>query len=672
MRTPVTLKIKFKSATLDQFIERYSVDVSRGGIFIRTKEPLPVGTQLRFEFQLQDAQPLIGGEGTVVWIREHDPSRTGVAPGMGVRFDKLAPQSQGVLDKILSEKQRQDTRTPEARFDLGVRQAPPSVAGAGRSQPGPEARPRATVPPASKARTPLPAAARAGAGANEEENGDFGPHESTRVMLSAESDELRSKMREEPHETAQPAPPLRTTTPRPATGLRVARTPVPPTSSRRLPGGAGSGGRPAPAPTAAPAVPPTTAPLPFSAVSDSDGPEAVEEPLVREPFVASDLGPRDDVGRAPTLLAPVAQAASAPMMEEPGPASPEAAVPEAATANGSHRAGEWFDDDLAHPGSHPVDMSSERRGRAALAEAAPLATESLDRTDSVPRLGGGRSSAVPVVVFGVAVAAAAGGYLYIRSQPSTTARPATAAAAPTTAAAGAPTAPAAKPGGTAAPTPTAPEPSTTATAKEGDPAAAAPHPEAALPRWVTVASTPGGADVFVDGRRVGTTPITLKSLNFATAHKVELRKLGFDVSEREVQSGDEAWRTRQDHSELALEVELVKKTPPPVAAVEKPSPARRVRKARLPGEKPEAGPLPVATPPEGEPSEKTAAEKPEKTAAEKPEGERPEGERPAKIEKPEKPDKAAAEKADKPAKPDKAREDDGAKPDLKTPDWLKK
>ncbi len=103
-RTPVTLKIKFKSATLDQFIERYSVDVSHGGIFIRTKDPLAVGTQLRFEFQLQDASPLISGEGTVVWTREHDPARVGVAPGMGVRFDKLAPESQLVLDKILQMK----------------------------------------------------------------------------------------------------------------------------------------------------------------------------------------------------------------------------------------------------------------------------------------------------------------------------------------------------------------------------------------------------------------------------------------------------------------------------------------------------------------------------------------------------------------------------------------
>ncbi|MBT8491771.1 MAG: TIGR02266 family protein [Deltaproteobacteria bacterium] len=103
-RTPVTLKIKFKSETLDQFIERYSVDISGGGIFIRTKDPLTVGTTLRFEFQLKDASPLITGDGTVVWTREHDPSRVGVAPGMGVRFDRLTPKSKEVLDKILSEK----------------------------------------------------------------------------------------------------------------------------------------------------------------------------------------------------------------------------------------------------------------------------------------------------------------------------------------------------------------------------------------------------------------------------------------------------------------------------------------------------------------------------------------------------------------------------------------
>src|ERR1041385_3695857 len=106
IKPPITRKIKFKSSSLDQFIERYGVDVSRGGIFIRTREPLPVGTRLKLDFQLVDTAPLFKGDGTVVWIREHAPARAGVTPGMGVRFDRLTPESQTTLDTILEEKIR--------------------------------------------------------------------------------------------------------------------------------------------------------------------------------------------------------------------------------------------------------------------------------------------------------------------------------------------------------------------------------------------------------------------------------------------------------------------------------------------------------------------------------------------------------------------------------------
>jgi uncharacterized protein (TIGR02266 family) len=118
-RVPVNLRIKFRSETIEQFVERYAVDVSRGGIFIRTREPLAVGTQLKFDFQLQDTSPLMAGEGTVVWIREHDPSRAGVTPGMGVRFDKLTPASQPVLDKILADKGKREPSGPNANTVSG-------------------------------------------------------------------------------------------------------------------------------------------------------------------------------------------------------------------------------------------------------------------------------------------------------------------------------------------------------------------------------------------------------------------------------------------------------------------------------------------------------------------------------------------------------------------------
>jgi uncharacterized protein (TIGR02266 family) len=178
MRTPITLKIKFKSASLGQFIERYSVDVSRSGIFIRTKEPLPIGTQLKFEFQLQDASSLIAGEGTVVWTREHDPARTGVAPGMGVRFDKLSGSSQSTLDQILAEKGRRGDAAVESRFDAGVRAAASSSGTAGDRD--------ATTPLPS----PMP-----GLGDPNSFDG-----ESTRVMKADESRRLADITREEePH-----------------------------------------------------------------------------------------------------------------------------------------------------------------------------------------------------------------------------------------------------------------------------------------------------------------------------------------------------------------------------------------------------------------------------------------------------------------------------------------
>ncbi len=169
-RGPVSLRIKFRSASLDQFIERYAVDVSRGGIFIRTREPLAVGTQLRFDFQLQDAAPLLAGEGTVVWIRENDPARAGVTPGMGVRFDKLTPTSQPVLEKILAEKVRREqsgapaktgpaggmaVRRPSSTFSAldpaaaraaAAASGPPRVGGL--SPLGAGTQPRPTVPPA--------------------------------------------------------------------------------------------------------------------------------------------------------------------------------------------------------------------------------------------------------------------------------------------------------------------------------------------------------------------------------------------------------------------------------------------------------------------------------------------------------------------------------------------
>jgi uncharacterized protein (TIGR02266 family) len=104
-RQPTSMRIRLKYPDIDTFIQKYAVNISRGGIFIATKQPKPVGTQLRFEFLLANGDPgesIIRGEGQVQWTREYDPSQPTKAHGMGVRFTRLDPDSQEVIDRALS------------------------------------------------------------------------------------------------------------------------------------------------------------------------------------------------------------------------------------------------------------------------------------------------------------------------------------------------------------------------------------------------------------------------------------------------------------------------------------------------------------------------------------------------------------------------------------------
>ena len=101
---PVSLRFRFDSETVEQFAERYASDVSRGGIFVHSKQPLAVGTQLRLDLQLLDGTPLIVGEGTVFWTRETDPNKPGTVPGMGIRFSKLNGRSQQIIEHVLTQR----------------------------------------------------------------------------------------------------------------------------------------------------------------------------------------------------------------------------------------------------------------------------------------------------------------------------------------------------------------------------------------------------------------------------------------------------------------------------------------------------------------------------------------------------------------------------------------
>jgi uncharacterized protein (TIGR02266 family) len=90
----VTINKEFES--YEAFISEYVTNISRTGVFVRSKSPLPIGTQVNLRFTvIMDDIETIEGVGEVVRVHD-DP------PGMGVVFTELSSYSQGLIEKLLT------------------------------------------------------------------------------------------------------------------------------------------------------------------------------------------------------------------------------------------------------------------------------------------------------------------------------------------------------------------------------------------------------------------------------------------------------------------------------------------------------------------------------------------------------------------------------------------
>ena len=110
----LSMTVRYKSATLDEFIEHHSYDVSRGGMYIKTPKPFPPGTLLKFEVKIAEDQRVMQGVGRVVWKRNPTESDAEHPAGMGVKFIKLDEDSKAVIDQLVTRR-----RDDESAFDRG-------------------------------------------------------------------------------------------------------------------------------------------------------------------------------------------------------------------------------------------------------------------------------------------------------------------------------------------------------------------------------------------------------------------------------------------------------------------------------------------------------------------------------------------------------------------------
>ncbi len=97
-RAPIELKVDYKK--LNSFFADYTKNISKGGTFIKTGKPLPIGTTFLFRLSVPSRSEPFELTGEVVWSKtEGDES------GMGIRFvfqlEAQRTDFEGTVEKLM-------------------------------------------------------------------------------------------------------------------------------------------------------------------------------------------------------------------------------------------------------------------------------------------------------------------------------------------------------------------------------------------------------------------------------------------------------------------------------------------------------------------------------------------------------------------------------------------
>lgn len=83
-RAPIELKVEYKR--VNTFFADYTKNISRGGTFIGTERPLPIGTEFIFALGIPHLEQPLRLTGKVIWITKVEEASAGNPAGMGIEF----------------------------------------------------------------------------------------------------------------------------------------------------------------------------------------------------------------------------------------------------------------------------------------------------------------------------------------------------------------------------------------------------------------------------------------------------------------------------------------------------------------------------------------------------------------------------------------------------------
>ena len=116
----LSMTVRYKSATVDEFVENHSYDVSRGGMFIKTNSPYKVGTVIKLEVRIAEEQAVISGVGRVAWARSPEHAKADSPAGMGIKYVKLDDSSRAVINNLVAARELAEGAYDSGAIALGI------------------------------------------------------------------------------------------------------------------------------------------------------------------------------------------------------------------------------------------------------------------------------------------------------------------------------------------------------------------------------------------------------------------------------------------------------------------------------------------------------------------------------------------------------------------------
>ncbi len=99
-----TMKLLIDYPDSEAYLYDYSTNLSEGGIFLKTTEPIPLGKAIHINFTIPDYINLLEATGVVKWINmEEDAKTNNLSPGIGIKFTYITEETRQIIRNFVKE-----------------------------------------------------------------------------------------------------------------------------------------------------------------------------------------------------------------------------------------------------------------------------------------------------------------------------------------------------------------------------------------------------------------------------------------------------------------------------------------------------------------------------------------------------------------------------------------